>query len=155
MVALSVAHAAALAGPGGSVGILASPALRRIGLLDRPLAAAGLVPAYPRDEEAMLATIRRIKAEGAGREARLSLDIASADLLARGARVQMVACTEFSRAGTPTVPGVVGFDALDLLVDAIIAFATADDVNGEKTAAGPSTNSANAQDSQPNKETIP
>jgi aspartate racemase len=96
MVALSVAKALALAGQGGTVGILASPAVRRVGLFDGPMAAAGLVPRYAADEEATLGAIRAIKAHGPTEAARGALAAASADLLARGARVQMVACTEFS-----------------------------------------------------------
>jgi aspartate racemase len=155
MVALSVTRAAELAGRGGSVGILASPAVRKIGLFDRALAGAGLVAVYPQDEEAMLAAIREIKAEGVTSMARGALAAASRDLLARGAKVQMIACTEFSLVGNPLVPGVQAFDTLDLLVDGIIAFATSNGANDDKAAKRPPTNSANVQDSKPNKETTP
>jgi aspartate racemase len=153
MVALSVAHAADLAGRGGSVGILASPAVRKIGLFDRAFAGAGLVAVYPQDEDAMLAAIRLIKAEGVTPAAQAALVAASADLLSRGAEVQMIACTEFSLIGNPLAPGVRGFDTLDLLVDGIIAFATSDGANRDKAATWPPTKSANVQDTQPNKET--
>jgi aspartate racemase len=153
MVGLSVAHAASLAGTGGSVGILASPAVRKIGLFDRTFADAGLVAVYPQDEGAMLAAIRQIKAEGVTPAARDALAAASADLLQRGARVQMIACTEFSLVGKPLAEGVVAFDTLDLLVDGIIAFAKSNDANSDKAAIWPPTKSTNVQDSQPNKET--
>jgi aspartate racemase len=122
MVALSVARARALAGEGASVGVLASPAVRRVGLFDGPMAAAGLVPLYATDEEATLGAIRSIKANGPTTGARAALRAASEDLLARGARVQMVACTEFSIISDAVAGGVTAFDTLDVLVDAIVAY---------------------------------
>lgn len=151
MVGLSVARAAALAGPGGTVGILASPAIRKIGLFDRAFAAAGLTPLYAQDEDAMLAAIRAIKAEGATDAARTTLVRQSAGLLSRGARVQMVACTEFSLMADAVAPETTRFDTLDQLVDGIIAFATTGTGHG-KAAPKPPGKSANAPDVQPNKE---
>ena len=152
MVALSVAQAVRLAGKGGTVGILASPAVRKIGLFDPAFAAAGITAAYARDELAMLATIRLIKAQGATTAARAALTAASTDFLGRGARVQMIACTEFSLIGDAVAPGVTVFDTLDLLVDGIIAFATSDGITTNKADRQPPTKSANAQDTHPNKE---
>lgn len=152
MVALSVAHAAKLAGRGGTVGILASPAVRRIGLFDHAFAQAALTAVYAEDEAGMLATIRRVKAQGATTEARASLASASADLLARGAKVQMTACTEFSLLGKAGAPGVTTFDTLDLLVEGIIAFAASGGISTEKAARQAPTKRANARDTHPNKE---
>jgi aspartate racemase len=153
MVALSVARAAELAGTGGTVGILASPAVRRIGLFERPLADAGLSVAYALDEDAMLATIRQIKSQGATAGARACLAAASADLLDRGAQVQMIACTEFSLISDAIAPGVTAFDTLDLLVEELIAFAASDSINTTMAERQPPTKGANAQDDHPNKET--
>ncbi|SDZ99416.1 aspartate/glutamate racemase family protein [Rubrimonas cliftonensis] len=124
MVALSVARALATAGAGGRVGVLASPAVRRIGLFDGPLAAAGLTPVYVADEAATLAAIRAIKADGPTPAARAALGAASAALLAAGAEAQMIACTEFSLIPDAVDPGARAFDTLDALVDGIVAFAT-------------------------------
>jgi aspartate racemase len=133
MVALSVARASALAGPGARVGLLASPAVRRTGLFDALLAAAGLTPVYPHDQDSLLAAIRLIKAEGACPAARRHLLTASQSLLDQGARVQMVACTEFSLIADAVVPGAQTFDTLDQLVSGIIAFAAADGAGQDKT----------------------
>lgn len=122
MVALSVARAAALAGAGEPVGILASPAVRRVGLFEAPLRERGLLPVYAADGDAMLAAIRRIKAGGPDGIARETLGSASAGLLARGARVQMIACTEFSLIAGAADPGASAFDTLDCLAGAIVAF---------------------------------
>jgi aspartate racemase len=150
MVALSVAKAAALAGKGGTVGILGSPALRKIGLFDRAFTAAGLTPAYVADEDAMLSTIRLIKSQGATAGAKAALLAASDALLSRGATVQMIACTEFSLVHGPTTPGARAFDTLDLLVGGILDFATSRDP--EKAEGQPPPNRANAPRNQPNKE---
>lgn len=128
MVQLSVAQAVRLAGEGGRVGILASPAVRQVGLFDAAIAAAGLSAVYARDEPAMLAAIRSIKAGGANPAARATLAQASAALLAQGAPVQMIACTEFSLIAGAAAPGTTQFDTLDQLASGIIAFATQ---NGE------------------------
>jgi aspartate racemase len=153
MVALSVAHAATLAGPGGTVGILSSPAVRRIGLFDRAFAGAGLTPIYPQDDAAMLAAIRLIKAQGATPAARSALTTASAELAAQGARVQMIACTEFSLISEAVDPEVQAFDTLDRLVEGILAFATSD--NPDRRTHDLTTRSATAPQSHPNKETSP
>lgn len=122
MIALSADHAAELAGKGGRIGILASPAVRRIGLFDAALQARGLEAVYPEDEAALLDVIRRIKASGPNDDAAATLRAASAGLLGHGAAVQMIACTEFSLVATATVPGVRAFDTLDRLTAAIVAF---------------------------------
>lgn len=155
MVALSVAHAAALAGPGGSVGILASPAVRRIGLFDSTFAAAAITPLYALDEEAMLTTIRSIKAVGASSGARVALAAASTALFARGARVQMIACTEFSLIADTVDDRAIAFDTMDQLVGGIIGFATARHTTTDKADLQPPTHNAYAPDFHPNKETIP
>jgi aspartate racemase len=123
MVALSVAQAARLAGAGGRIGILASPAVRQVGLFDHPCGQAGLTPVYAADESAMLAAIRSIKAHGANAAARATLMQASMQLLADGAAIQMIACTEFSLIADATAPDATSFDTLDQLVKGIIAFA--------------------------------
>ena len=127
MVALSVAKAKALAGEGAPVGILASPAVRRVGLFDAPVAAAGMTALYAADEEATLGAIRSIKANGPTEAARAALKAASEELLARGARVQMVACTEFSLIADAVADGVTAFDTLDALVAGIVAFSRSGD----------------------------
>ncbi len=124
MIALSVAKAASLAKGRGSIGILASPAVRKIGLFDTALAKSGLQALYPVDDAAMLAAIRQIKSAGPGPEARLGLSKASEDLLRQGAQVQMIACTEFSLIADAVSGSTPVFDTLDVLVAAIRDFAT-------------------------------
>jgi len=123
MVAASVTAARSHAAGATSIGILGSPALRRIGVFDRAFAGSGLSPLWPEDEAALLAAIRQIKAGLQHDEARATLHRASAELLGRGARVQLIACTEFSLIANPTVTGALPVDTLDLLVGLIRGFA--------------------------------
>jgi aspartate racemase len=124
MLALSAEHAARLAPAGGTVGVLASPAVRLTGLFDRALQVAGLRAIYAENDDDVLAIIRRIKADGPLAEARRGLAGVSRGLLERGARVQIVACTEFSLIADAVDAGAVSFDTMDLLVAGILAFAT-------------------------------
>jgi aspartate racemase len=125
MVAASARRAREVAGAGACVGLLASPAVAQVGLFDRALAAEGLDVIHPEDGAAMLAAIRSIKAQGPNAEARAKVGAASAALLARGAHVQLIACTEFSLMADAVAPGVTGIDTLDVLVGEIVAFAHA------------------------------
>ncbi|MEO8243360.1 MAG: amino acid racemase [bacterium] len=123
MVESSVTHAARLAGQNRVIGILASPAVRQIGLFDAALAKSGLTALYASDEAAMLAAIRQIKAEGPQTMARQTLMRASDEMLARGAGIQMISCTEFSLIAESIALEAVVFDTLDRLVDDIRSFA--------------------------------
>lgn len=122
MVTLSVARARKLAGKSDRIGVLASPAVRRVGLFDAALCAAGLTAIYAPDDDAMLDAIRRIKATGVNTQSRDILHAASISLLAEGAKIQMVACTEFSLIASDCIDAATTFDTLDVLVDAICEF---------------------------------
>jgi|APEBP8051073178_1049388.scaffolds.fasta_scaffold00040_65 aspartate racemase len=119
MVELSVARAAERPGP---VGILASPAVRRVGLFDTALERFGRTAVYPSDEDALLAAIRALKSSGPSPETRQVLKDASAELLRAGAVVQLIACTEFSLISEETDPRCTAFDTLDELAAAVVAF---------------------------------
>lgn len=123
MVAAAVSQAGTLLDGRGTVGILASPAVRRIGLFDRAFTGTAMTPIYPEDETATLAAIRGIKTGGATDAGRDALERASQDLRGRGADVQMIACTEFSLIAEATAPGIRAFDTLDTLVGLITDFA--------------------------------
>jgi len=122
MVSASVSHAARLTQAATQIGILGSPALRRIGLFDAALAARGLTPCYPTDEGAMLNAIRALKAHGATDATRATLRAASTALYDRGAAVQMIACTELSLIADAVDPRAQVFDTLDVLVSDIATF---------------------------------
>lgn len=126
MIELACDRAGSLAGPGGRIGILASPAVRKVGLFEQQLAARGLTAVYADDGPALLAAIRRIKAEGPNEAARETLHAVSAGLMAQDCNVQMIACTEFSLIADAVADGAIAFDTLDCLVEEIVAFAAKD-----------------------------
>ncbi len=123
MVELSATEAATRAAPGSRVGVLGSPALQLTGLFDRVLARHGLTAVYPDNPDAMLAAIREIKSGGRVDMARDILATAAGELAAKGASVQLVACTEFSLIADAAEGAVPVIDTLDVLVGAIGAFA--------------------------------
>jgi aspartate racemase len=125
MVTASARLARERAGHGARVGLLASPAVARVGLFDRALAAEGVEVIHPEDGAALLAAIRSIKARGPDEGARATLRDASAQLLVQGANLQLIACTEFSLIAEAVAPGVRGIDTLDVLVAEIVGFARA------------------------------
>ncbi|WP_127562987.1 aspartate/glutamate racemase family protein [Nioella ostreopsis] len=111
----------------GKVGILASPATRITGVFDRALEKVGATPVWLRDDTPLLHAIRIIKANGATVEARNILRAASEELLAMGAETQLVGCSEFSLIAEAASAEAQVIDTLDVLVDAVVAFATAKD----------------------------
>ncbi|MEL7105094.1 MAG: amino acid racemase [Pseudomonadota bacterium] len=122
MIDLAADHALATLGKGGRVGLLASPAVRRTQLFETALQARGLTPLWPQADAPLLTAIRAIKAQGPCQQARDILSSASEDLLANGAGLQFVACSEFSMIARSTAPGARVVDTLDLLVTAMVQF---------------------------------
>jgi len=122
MVSLARNQAEARAA-GTPVGVLASPAVKMVGLFD----GMGGGTCYPADQDALLAAIRDIKKNGATGTARAALRAASGDLLSQGARVQLVACSEFSLIADAVAPGAEVIDTLDVLADAAVAFSKPDE----------------------------
>jgi aspartate racemase len=120
MVAASARAARQAAGQGARVGLLASPAVAKVGLFDRALADEGLEAIHPTAGDDLLAAIRTIKAEGPVAPARGVLLRVSEALLKEGAEVQLIACTEFSLIADAVAPGVRGIDTLDVLVDEVL-----------------------------------
>lgn len=125
MVELSAERAVARAGQGQPIGILGSPALRKVGIFSAALERRGRRAVYPEDEAALLGAIRQIKASGPGPNERAALASASRDLLAQGAAVQLVACTEFSLIADAVSAEADSLDTLDVLVEAVLAYAMA------------------------------
>jgi aspartate racemase len=119
MIALSIAQIAAFLPQRGRVGMLASPAVQRVGLYEKRLREAGLEALFPDGEEKLLSVIRAVKSGGIShghhREyAEVADSISAAD-------VMLIACTELSVLGPPKGISQPFVDALDVLVNATIA----------------------------------
>lgn len=128
MVVLTSEAAIKVAGAGGTVGILGSPALQDSGIFDVALKAAGGQAVYPDDQTTLLEAIREIKTRGVTPFVRDKLVLASYNLLWQGAQVQLVGCTEFSLLERAMDPGAIKIDALDVLVQAIVKFSKGVDI---------------------------
>lgn len=125
IVDLAAKHALGLVGTGGRVGVLASPAIRRIGLFEKAFGKVGISVTWPEQDEAMLAAIRTVKSQGPVAAARSTLLKASTELVATGADMQFIACSEFSLISDSVAPNSNAVDTVDLLVRAIVDFSTA------------------------------
>ncbi len=106
---------------GARIGMLASPAVRLVGVFDDLFAKAGLVPVFAGDETQLLDLIRRIKAGDTGPIAQAELH-RLATILAKSSDHLLVACTELSLL-TATLNDFAWTDSLDCLTSSIIAFA--------------------------------
>lgn len=122
MVALSVARLASQSPKPHKIGMLASPAVQKVGLYESRLKDAGFTALFPdaNGEARVLDVIRAVKAGNlTARHKRDYADVAAA-LKCAGADAYLLACTELSVIGPPDseLPSV---DALDVLVSATVA----------------------------------
>ncbi len=105
------------------VGMLASPATRKVGVFDAAFRAAGLTPVWPADEQGLLDAIRAVKAGAPAAQTAPPLARAAASLADAGADHLLVACTELSLLADALRGELPHTDSLDCLRDAIVAFA--------------------------------
>lgn len=123
MIALSVERIRRLAGTSPAIGLLASPAVRLTGLFERRCGDAGITVLHPdgAHADAVLAAIRAVKASGCSPAEVAAYREAARDLVARGAKVLVIACTELSIVGGIDGLGAPVLDTLDTLVDDILS----------------------------------
>lgn len=122
MIDLTARH---LADQGATtVGMLASPAARKVGVFDQAFKAHGLTALWTPNETAVLSLIQAVKAgEDQACLATRMGTIADA-MIAQGADHLLVACTELSLMSHSLPRGTTHTDSLDCLVAAIMQFAT-------------------------------
>jgi len=123
MVALTADRIAALPVRPRSVGLLASTAVQLTGLYDRALTERGLPALYPSNQDDVLAVIKAVKAGDAGSAQQARIFAAASDLRAQGADALVIACTEISALDGALPDALPALDALDVLAEAIVAFA--------------------------------
>jgi aspartate racemase len=107
------------------VGVLASPAVRLVGLYKARMEQAGLQTLFPepQDEQTLLGIIKTVKAGRLDDRHRQDYGKVAGNLVEAGADALLVACTEFSVIGPPAGAAAPVIDALDVLVEATIAAA--------------------------------
>ncbi|MEZ5594050.1 MAG: amino acid racemase [Gammaproteobacteria bacterium] len=124
VVELTATRLVAHAPPLRRIGMLASPAVRLVGLFDRQFPAHDLTVIYPpeADQTVVLDLIRDVKA-GRVSDARIAAYNAVAQrLVTAGADALLIACTELSTLAVPQT-GVPIVDTLEVLVHAVVTAA--------------------------------
>jgi aspartate racemase len=125
MVALSIDRLRKAPREPRCIGMLASPAVRRVGLYRERMEQAGLQALFaePDHEAELLDIIKAVKA-GQWRDAHRQGYVKIAEHLAdRGAKALLIACTELSVIGPPEGTSLPVIDTLDVLVDETLATA--------------------------------
>jgi aspartate racemase len=143
MVALTAERIAAMRPAPARVGLLASTALRITGLYGRALAAHGIETAFPRSQDAVMDAIRAVKRGDVGEGPRAAMRDAAAELIADGADVLLVACTELSALAEAPPRETRMLDAMDVLAEAIVAFAAKGDTPEAGRSGPPGTENDN------------
>jgi aspartate racemase len=123
MVKLTVARIAA-ANPAARVGLLASTAVLRVEVYAREFAAHGFEGVVPRRQDELMALIRDVKRGASGAAAAQRLAEISAELGVR-CEIVLIACSELSLICDQLAQRTPVLDSLDVLTDAVIAFAGA------------------------------
>jgi aspartate racemase len=125
MVDLSIRKLAAEDPRPQRVGLLASPAVRLVGLYKKRMDQTGLqaILPEPQDEAKLLAIIKAVKANRLDDNHRQAYGRIAKNLSDAGADALLVACTEFSVIGAPAGTTCRVVDALDVLVEETIAAA--------------------------------
>jgi aspartate racemase len=122
MVGLSISRLTVLSPKPKRIGMLASPAVRKVGLYAARMRDAGFAALFPDEagEEKILGVIRAVKSNAVGEEHRRDYAIVANILVKSGAEAFLIACTELSILGAPEDAKLPYVDALDALVDATI-----------------------------------
>ena len=109
-------------------GLLASTAVIRLKLFERPFTAKKVVVQTPADRYQMgiMHAIKKIKASNYGSEVVDAIQLAADDLVDKGAEVLLVACTEISIISNQIASTVRIFDSAQILAESIVRVARND-----------------------------
>lgn len=126
---LTLARVASEQGAPVRVGMLASPAVRRIQLYEPYAAAHGMSLLYATPEEDLLRIIRAVKAAGTGEREIGLLQQLAGRLADAGADVLVLGCTEFSLIADRLQASVPVYDTLQILAEAVVTAVKSGQVN--------------------------
>jgi aspartate racemase len=121
MIALAAKRIHGMTPPPRSVGMLASTAVRTLGLYERALGPLGISTIYPVDQDAVMDIIKAVKRGESGGQQRQALQRAAEDVRRQGAEMLLVACTELSVLADCLDRHFPVLDALDVLAETIVA----------------------------------
>ena len=121
MVALTAERISRMVLPNRSVGMLASTAVKTLGLYDEALRPIGLSLKWPNRQAELMSVIKAVKrGDSSSATVRVFTDIAG-DLMADGTDMLLIACTELSVLAPHLGASVPVLDALDVLSEKIVA----------------------------------
>ncbi|MCS4504464.1 amino acid racemase [Arhodomonas aquaeolei] len=122
LVDLTLATVTAKTGTPARVGMLASPALRKVALYEQYAQRHGVSLVYPGDEGGLLEVIRAVKADRVTSREVALLAAAARELAEGGADALVLGCTEFSLIADRFAAPVPAFDTLQVLAERIVAY---------------------------------
>ncbi|QFT97344.1 Aspartate racemase [Roseovarius sp. THAF8] len=108
----------------GTVGMLASPATRKVGVFDTKFDAHDLKPLWADDEDDLLDIIRAVKAGSDLTTLAPHMGRIAAGMADKGADHLLIACTELSLMSESLPDAIPYTDSLDCLVKAVVDFST-------------------------------
>ncbi|MCP4289660.1 MAG: aspartate/glutamate racemase family protein [Gammaproteobacteria bacterium] len=107
-----------------TVGVLGSPAVRRLGLFDDVFSRQAIDVIYPQNQPLMLKAIRAIKSDSRDNEARWIFKQACQELSDKGADILLVGCSEFSIISDAIPETLRYIDTIDVLAQTVVDFAS-------------------------------
>jgi aspartate racemase len=111
----------------GSVGLLASSAVVKLGLYHRGLSAYGVALVTPAGQAELMDIIKAVKRGDTGARNRAHFARIAHDLMRERVDMLLIACTELSVLADSLDEGFPALDALDILAREIVAFGLAGD----------------------------
>jgi aspartate racemase len=106
----------------GSVGLLASSAVVKLGLYHRGLSAHGIALVTPAGQDALMDIIRAVKRGDSGPRNREHFASIAHDLMRGGVDMLLIACTDLSVLADSVDQDFPTLDALEILAREIVAF---------------------------------
>lgn len=134
MIALSAGRIAAMTLKHRRVGLLASTAVIDLGLYDRALAGHGIATAIPARQAELMAVIKAVKRGDTSALTRQTFAHVADALIKEDVDLLLIACTELSLLGDSIDPAAPSLDALDVLVQDIVAFGLGQNNSAGQTA---------------------
>ncbi|MEO6023854.1 MAG: amino acid racemase [Burkholderiales bacterium] len=125
MIGLSVQKLAAVDPKPRRIGLLASPAVRLVGLYQKRIEEMGLHAIFPSPdfESRLLEVIKAVKSGQLGTRHQQDYAAVAKNLMEAGADAFLIACTDLSVIGPPLEAACPVVDSLDVLVEATIVTA--------------------------------
>jgi aspartate racemase len=105
------------------VGVLGSPAVKKIGLFDNVFMRWDIAVIYPQNQTLILNAIRAIKSDNQVDQARRIFQQACRELSDSGADILLVGCSEFSIISDAIPEPLDYVDTIDVLAQAVVDFA--------------------------------